>query len=143
MSFGSRLTKARKEKHLTQDGLGKGLGTDGKDASKAVVYGWEKDQHFPRVDQLVLICERLGVGADYLLFGKVESSQLRPEVQEIAEALSKLNEDQVRWAMRGIRFALESAPLHSKAEPRTEAREKAVRPGDDETVESLSSRKTG
>jgi transcriptional regulator with XRE-family HTH domain len=71
MTFGARLTEARKRKQLTQDGLGKGLGTDGKDASKAVVYGWEKDQHFPRVDQLALICERLGCSADYLLFGEL------------------------------------------------------------------------
>lgn len=117
MSFGSRLTAARKKKGLTQDGLGKGLGTDGKDASKAVVYGWEKDQHFPRVDQLVLICDKLGVSSDYLLFGRAEASQLRPEVQEIAAAFSQLSAPQITWAMRAIRMTLEAAQFVPKVEP--------------------------
>lgn len=69
MSFGTRLSLARKNKGLTQADVGVGLATDGGDASKSVVYGWEKDQHYPRVDQLTLICKRLGCGADYLLFG--------------------------------------------------------------------------
>lgn len=90
MSFGARLTQARKEKGLTQDGLGKGLGTDGKDAGKAVVYGWEKDQHYPRVDQLVLICKKLEVTADYLLFGKVEASSLAPDVLRTIQDLERL-----------------------------------------------------
>lgn len=70
MTFGLRLRLVREQKGLTQDGLGKGLGTDGKDVGKSVVYGWEKDQHMPRVDQLLLICQRLDCSADYLLFGK-------------------------------------------------------------------------
>lgn len=70
MTFGVRLRLAREQKGLTQEGLGKGLGTRGKDVGKSVVYGWEKDQHFPRADQLALICQALGVDADYLLFGK-------------------------------------------------------------------------
>jgi transcriptional regulator with XRE-family HTH domain len=70
MTFGARLRAIRESKGLTQEALGRGLGTDGADASKSVVYGWEKDQHHPRVDQLMLICDKLGCTADYLLFGK-------------------------------------------------------------------------
>jgi transcriptional regulator with XRE-family HTH domain len=111
MTFGARLSASRRAKGLTQEGLGKGLGTDGADASKSVVYGWEKDQHYPRVDQLVLICEKLGCGADYLLFGKVEA-QLSPEVGELAQRADALpHEPKSRLLMmwqHALTFANES-----------------------------------
>jgi transcriptional regulator with XRE-family HTH domain len=69
-SFGKRLAARRAQKELRQEDLGKGLGTRGKDVGKSVVYGWEKDQHHPRVDQLLLLCQKLGCGADWLLFGQ-------------------------------------------------------------------------
>ena len=110
MSFGSRLTAARKEKHLTQEALGKGLGTDGKDASKAVVYGWEKDQHYPRVDQLVLICNKLECSADYLLFGKAaQASAVNPEVASLSVLVDRLPEYQRGKVLDMIRDALEIA----------------------------------
>src|SRR4051812_48117156 len=59
MTFGARLRECRKAKHLSQEQLGQGLGTDGKDCTKAVVSGWERGEHFPRVDQLILICQRI------------------------------------------------------------------------------------
>lgn len=90
MSFGARLTEARKRKNLTQEALGRGLGTDGKDASKAVVYGWEKDQHYPRVDQLELICEKLDCSADYLLRGVVATSSLSAEVAALAAEIDSI-----------------------------------------------------
>jgi transcriptional regulator with XRE-family HTH domain len=87
MTFGARLTAARKTKGLTQAELGKGLGTDGKDVSKAVVYGWEKDQHHPRVDQLELICQKLGCSADYLLLGQEAAPGLSPESLAVARTV--------------------------------------------------------
>lgn len=90
MSFGTRLTEVRKRKGLTQEALGKGLATHGEDASKSVVYGWEKDQHFPKVDQLVLICNKLGCSSDYLLFGREGSSSLSPEAAAIAADIDTL-----------------------------------------------------
>lgn len=107
MTFGSRLTEARKLKGLTQDGLGKGLGTDGKDASKAVVYGWEKDQHFPRVDQLVLICERLGVTADYLLFGVTPVSELPADLADCVAQVTSLPPKHRQVAVAHIRQILD------------------------------------
>jgi transcriptional regulator with XRE-family HTH domain len=91
MSFGERLRKAREAKKLTQDELGKGLGAPDpddplarrKDAGKQVVLGWEKGRHYPKVDQLTLICQRLGVSADYLVFG-VETSALSPDALALA-----------------------------------------------------------
>lgn len=120
MKFGDRLAEIRKQKKLTQDQLGEGLGTDGADASKAVVLGWEKNRHFPRVDQLMMICEKLGTSADYLVFGKVPDSQMRPEVQEIAAALGRLTADQFSFAMQGIRYALEAAALKKPADQKDE-----------------------
>lgn len=100
MTFGSRLAAARKAKGLSQTELGKGLNTGGEDANKAVVSGWENNHHHPRVDQLMTLCKRLGVSADYLLFGEVsatyraaEEAAERLNDQERAALLSKLQGD--------------------------------------------------
>ena len=69
MKFGDRLRELRESKKMSQAELGRGLGEDGKDSSKAVVSGWEKNRHFPKVDQLIKICSRLGCSADFLCFG--------------------------------------------------------------------------
>lgn len=106
MSFGARLSEARRKKGLTQADLGKGLGTDGKDAGKAVVYGWEKDLHFPRADQLAMLCERLGVGADYLLFGKVAESALLPEVAALASKISEMEREQLDFVLQAVRSSV-------------------------------------
>lgn len=109
MSFGARLTEARKRKGLTQSQLGEGLGTDGADCSKAVVYGWEKDQHFPRVDQLALICARLGVSADFLLFGHIAQPGLLPEAVEIASTITQLPKLQREWVVPTVRSTIAAA----------------------------------
>lgn len=106
MTFGARLTQARKDKKLTQEQLGKRLGTEGKDAGKAVVSGWEKDQHHPRADQLAQICERLGCSADFLLFGKVDQSGLRPDVAGMAAEVNALPEIQRNAVMAVIRQSI-------------------------------------
>ncbi len=94
MSFGKRLADARKDAGLTQQELGKGLSTDGADASKSVVYGWEKDQHYPRVDQLVLICRRLNCSADYLLFGEAAPTHLTPKVRAAQKVVGALSDEE-------------------------------------------------
>lgn len=106
MSFGARLAQARKSKGMTQTDLGKGLGTDGTDASKAVVYGWEKDQHFPRVDQLRLICEKLGVSAQHLVFGNEAALPLEPDVAQVASDISSLPPRQRDWVLMTAREAI-------------------------------------
>ena len=68
-TFGTRLTAARRAKGLTQAQLGQGMGTDGVSINKAAISGWELDNYLPNVRQLRLICERLGVSADSLIFG--------------------------------------------------------------------------
>lgn len=101
MSFGSRLKQLRLEKGLSQDALGKGLGTDGKDAGKQVVTGWESGKHYPRVDQLALICKRLDCSADFLVLETaVSSAKLTPEIAQLAAQIDKLDEDDRRYVLR-------------------------------------------
>lgn len=105
MTFGSRLRQIREQRGLTQGALGKGLGTNGKDASKASVSDWEKDAHFPKVDQLILICDRLNISADYLLNGKQAADGLSPEVVVIAREIEQLpgqRRDQMIRACRAM-----------------------------------------
>lgn len=90
MSFGKRLAALRKRLGMTQAELGLELGTDGKHASKSVVYGWEKDQHYPRVDQLILICKKLHCSADHLLFGGAPPMASAAFI-EAQQALAKLS----------------------------------------------------
>lgn len=90
MTFGARLKTARTAKGLTQEELGRGLSTDGKDASKSVVYGWEKDQHYPRTDQLEMICKKLGCSADYLLFGIESQAVFSTEAAQIARQFDEV-----------------------------------------------------
>lgn len=83
--------------------------------------------------------EKIGCNAVYILTGQGQQTVggLRPEVLEIAAALSRLSEPQIKWAMRGIRFALESAPLRGSTTADAAQRE------EDEKVESPSSQRTG
>jgi len=39
--------------------------------SKAAVSAWERNTRQPSAQQLGILCQRLGVTADYLLFGRV------------------------------------------------------------------------
>lgn len=89
MTFGNRLRQAREAAGLTQSELGRSLGTDGADASKSVVLGWEKDRHYPRADQLIVICRRLSVSADFLLLDiraglTVEAEMLARQFDEMS-----------------------------------------------------------
>lgn len=103
------MTEARKRKGLTQEALGKGLGTDGKDASKAVVYGWEKDQHFPKADQLVLICEKLDESADYLLLGRRPAASMPADISDLVRDIAALpTERQRNFVITTARQALET-----------------------------------
>jgi len=87
-TLGQRLRATRKARGMTQADLGKGLSADGQDVGTAVIDAWEKDQHEPRVDQLVMLCQRLKVGADLLLFGTAE---LSPEAIRLARELDGMD----------------------------------------------------
>jgi transcriptional regulator with XRE-family HTH domain len=91
MTFGSRLREVRKAKNLSQEALGALLGGN-EPATKQTVYGWEKDKHFPRVDQLALLCEKLGCSADYLLLGSNPPAKpISSEAAEVAYLIDALD----------------------------------------------------
>lgn len=113
MSFGARLAQKRLEKGLTQAGLGVGLGT-GKDAGKGVVYGWEKDQHYPRVDQLILICNRLNCSADYLLYGIASSL---PFSHDLLTRINEMSEPALQTLENVMRAHLRMPPIPLLADP--------------------------
>lgn len=123
MEFGERLATLRKAKGLSQDALGKGLGTpdeDGKrtDAGKQVVLGWEKGRHFPKVDQFALICNRLGCSSDYLLFGA--EGGLSGQATELGRELDAIGNPQEReqafQICRGTIRMASSHPMHGVQE---------------------------
>lgn len=60
--FGDRISKARKEKGLTQEELALRLGVTPQAISK-----WEREAGFPDIEMLYYICELLDCSADYLL----------------------------------------------------------------------------
>jgi DNA-binding XRE family transcriptional regulator len=64
-NFGSRLRAARIEAGLTQTDVADAVGV-----GKAAVSSWESGRHFPKVDQLEVICTRVRVSADRLIFGQ-------------------------------------------------------------------------
>lgn len=99
MTFGSRLKQLRQAKGLTQTQLGLKLGAHNQDAGKQVVMGWEKDQHFPKVDQLVLICNRLDCSADFLLFGETRETGLSPEAIQVARTLDSFTGEDRRHVL--------------------------------------------
>lgn len=70
--FGARLKAARQKAGLSGTELGKGAGENGKDASKASVSDWENDRHYPKADQLRVICLKLNISSDFLVFGDIK-----------------------------------------------------------------------
>lgn len=115
--FGQRLAAKRQAKGLTQADLGVGLGTDGENASKSVVWGWEKNQHYPRVDQLRLICDRLGCSADYLVNG---IAQELPFSRELMERVSQMDAGATLQLENVMRAHLGLSPKVDGAQPRQE-----------------------
>lgn len=112
MNFGARLVKARNLKKLTQEQVGKGLGTDGADVTKSTVYGWEKSGHFPRADQLALICDRLDCSADWLLTG---AKNEWPFSRELRQRVFDLDQPARRKLENLMRAHLDMQPLPAVA----------------------------
>ena len=62
MTFGDQLSKARKEKDLTQEELAEKL-----NLSRQTILRWEKNQVFPDISNLKAVAQVLDVSFDYLL----------------------------------------------------------------------------
>lgn len=65
MKFEERLIAARKAKGLSQEALAERLGV-----SRQAVSKWETGECKPDTDKLMLLCEQLEVGMEYLCFGR-------------------------------------------------------------------------
>lgn len=89
--FGARLKAARQEKKLTQAQLGELAGENGKDANKQSIFDWESERYYPKVDQLRVMCLRLGVSADDLIFGDLKKQVAMAQAQS---AVKQLTEEQ-------------------------------------------------
>jgi len=68
--FSKRLSECRKLKGLTQQKLGELVGTH-----KQAVNNWEKGLASPNLNTFRMLCEYLGVSADYLL-GLTDKSEM-------------------------------------------------------------------
>ena len=86
--FGERLREARKAARLTGAELGKGAGESGRDASKASVSDWESERHYPKADQLRVICLKLNISADHLVFGDIKSELKMLQAEATIEMLT-------------------------------------------------------
>jgi len=86
--FGERLRKAREAIGLSGTELGKGAGENGKDASKASVSDWEHERHYPKADQLRVICLKLNVAVDDLIFGDIKEHIKVIQAESAIQALT-------------------------------------------------------
>ena len=62
MTFGERITYARKQKKMTQSDLGKVVGTSGD-----IIGKYERDEIKPSIDTAAKIADALNVTIDYLV----------------------------------------------------------------------------
>lgn len=62
MTFGERITYARKQKKMTQNDLGKTVGTSGD-----IIGKYERNEIKPSIDTAAKIAEALSVTIDYLV----------------------------------------------------------------------------
>jgi Predicted transcriptional regulators len=113
--FGDWLRAKREAKGLSQAALGRGLGTGGVNVSKSVVYGWEKEQHYPRVDQLYMMCTTLGCTADALMFGIEHQGSFSKEAADVARAIDTFQGDTRERVIQLCRQAIELARPSSES----------------------------
>lgn len=86
--FGMRLQAARKAANLTQLQLGVGAGEYGKDAGKQSISDWEKERYYPKVDQLRVMCLRLNISADELVFGDLKRAAAMAQAESAVQQLT-------------------------------------------------------
>lgn len=87
--FGARLREARQSAKLSGTELGRGAGEKpGKDASKQSVADWESERHYPKADQLRLICLKLNISADYLIFGDIKKDAALLNAASVVQGLT-------------------------------------------------------
>lgn len=105
--YKDRLAEAMKDAKLSPADLARELKLSYQAVSKVL-----KGGQFGMENNLKA-AKRLGVRSEWLATGKgprlSPAALLRPEVQEIDEAFSRLAQHQIDWAMRTVRLVLEAA----------------------------------
>ena len=110
-TIGNRISKYRKAKGLTQEGLAAQMGVSSQAVSK-----WETDASCPDISALPQLCKILGITADELLTGKTEEVKLVPpserkSLEELTLRVKVLSADgdkiRVNLPMTLVKIALE------------------------------------
>ena len=91
-TIGNRITKYRKAKGLTQEGLSNLMGVSAQAVSK-----WETDASCPDISALPQLCRILGITADELLTGKNNAVKMLPadERKSLDELTLRIKVDSV------------------------------------------------
>lgn len=84
MPIGERIQKFRKQNHLSQEEMAEQL-----DVSKQSVSKWELDKAVSSVEKIIRMCEQFRVTCDFLLLGKEEEKEAKPELREADETMQK------------------------------------------------------
>ena len=110
-TIGNRISKYRRAKGLTQEGLAAQMGVSSQAVSK-----WETDASCPDISALPQLCKILGITADELLTGKTEEVKLVPpserkSLEELTLRVKVLSADgdkiRVNLPMTLVKIALE------------------------------------
>ena len=92
-TFGGRLAVEMERRGMSLVELGKGMGTGGKDLQRAAIWAWTHNRTSPNVDQLRLICDRLGVTPGYMLYGSINLADLNGWEGQLLHLFRKLPAD--------------------------------------------------
>ena len=98
MSFGSRITQARKEKNMSQDALAKAL-----DATPTTIGRYERNEVKPSIEMANKIASVLEVSLDYLAGNSTDTLKDKTMVERLEKILN-LNAKDKEY----ILFALDS-----------------------------------
>lgn len=99
--FGERLKAARVLAGISGAELGKGAGENGRDATRQSVSDWENGRHYPKADQLRIICLRLNVSADHLIFGDLRQSVAMAKAASAVQELTQEQREELLRTMLG------------------------------------------
>lgn len=84
MTFGQKITHARKQKKITQNDLGKAVGTSGD-----IIGKYERDEIKPSIDTASKIADALAVTLDYLV-KNIEYQNIDSEALHRLKLIEKL-----------------------------------------------------
>lgn len=112
MSFGERLTVARKRRDLTQDQLGAAIGT-----TRVMIGKYERDLTVPSIDVASKMADVLNVSLDYLVRNINPESEAGPKLSPVLvqklEHLESLSSKDQEYLMAVIDAFIAKSKLES------------------------------